>query len=449
MSRARLHALFGLAVTVVAVVALPSAVDACSCVSSSSCQRFAMSGVVFAGEVVDVKDAATNKVARLKVIRSYKGDAVAGETVTLTLPRGSSASCSLDVDPGDRYVIHGGRKAGQYSSSLCAGSYGLRSGDPLPDLPPPAGQVTGRLYRFTDVPGAYERNGVIGARVWVVTPDGPIETRTDGDGRFRLTGVPQGPRMVRFEVGPGEGAEERIDLQFAGDCAEVYAIPGPTGRVVGAVLDHTGTPVVDAKVYLSRPGEEKNLNRSTESGPSGTFDLRGLPPGPYIVGVGVHDAPSAKFPYVPVYLGDVNDPARAKTIEVGAGTTQAGAIRLGPPLALTSIAGEIVCRDGTQPAPDKAWLSAKRLSAVGVLTLPDTSGPPVAGKYTVRVLPGHRYAVVGEVWVLNRFGDGMDGYNARATNAIEVDADRPPAVLKFVAPFDKCDAPGGPVWDRR
>jgi hypothetical protein len=151
---------------------------------------------------------------------------------------------------------------------------------------------------------------------------------------------------------------------------------------------------------------------------------------------------------VPVFLGDVTDPARARRIEVGAGTTHVGAIRLGPPLRLTSIAGEIVCRDGTLPARNHAWLSAKRLEGAGMLTVPDTSGPPVGGRYTVRVLPGHRYAVAAEVWVLNRFKDGMDGYNARATDAIEVDADRPPAVLKFVAPFDKCDAPGGPVIDR-
>jgi hypothetical protein len=76
-------------------------------------------------------------VARLKVIRSYKGDAVAGETVTLTLPRGSSASCSLDAMVGARFVIFATVRDGVFSTNLCSGSHRIAPGTTPPELPAP------------------------------------------------------------------------------------------------------------------------------------------------------------------------------------------------------------------------------------------------------------------------------------------------------------------------
>lgn len=434
-----------------AFAAVPRLVEACSCVSMSPCQLYASAGAVFAGEVIDVVEPPVKgaKVARLKVLRSYKGDARVGETVTLSLPRGSSASCSLDTKPGDRYVVHGGGAAGQYGSSLCQGSYGLRPGDPLPELPVPGGQVTGQLYRFVSGARGNERPGIAGVRVWVVTEDGPIETRTDADGRFRLIGVPQGPRLVRFDVGGGERAEERINLQFKDDCAVVYASPEAAGGLIGSVLDRGGKGVANAYVYAWKANDtSRTWERSTETGPSGVFRMDALNAGTYHVAVGLRNAPHSKFPYVPVYYPGVADVQAARTVEIGADRVTLPAIRLGDPLALVQIPAEIVCRDGTRPA--SAFVTAERLGHSLPLLPKDYSGmTPKVGPYRVDVLPGYRFAVRGEVVVHTKFPDGMEGQWTLPTESVEVDsANFPKAPVRLSSTLDRCDRPDKIFVDR-
>src|SRR5262245_9519959 len=110
------------------LLAVPRRVDACSCVERSSCQRYASSSAVFVADVLGVAEPVTPgpKTTRMRVVRTYKGGPAVGETVTVTMPRGSTASCSLDVAAGKRYVIFGGGDRSVYSTSFCHGSYPLR-----------------------------------------------------------------------------------------------------------------------------------------------------------------------------------------------------------------------------------------------------------------------------------------------------------------------------------
>ena len=78
--------------------------------------------------------------------------------------------------------------------------------------------------------------------------------------------------------------------------------------------------------------------------------MSGLAAGSYVVGVGLSDAPSAKFPFLPVFHPGVADQASAKPVEIGTETVYLPAIRMRAPVPLVSIVGEIVCRDGTRPA---------------------------------------------------------------------------------------------------
>ena len=221
---------FLLPVLVLALLALPRLADACSCVERSSCQLFASADAVFVADVIDATEGATGpKRSRMRVVRAYKGTAKAGDEVTVTMPRGTSASCSLDVDAGDRYLIHADAGADGYSTSMCAGSHGLKATDPLPELPPPGGLVTGLLARHNGNGSNFKLLPIAGAPLWIVTPDGRIESKTDSDGRFRVSGVPPGKWTVRFDVGPTERAEASIELRSADDCAERYVATEPAG----------------------------------------------------------------------------------------------------------------------------------------------------------------------------------------------------------------------------
>ena len=130
--------MFRLLTLLLAVLALPRLADACSCVALLPSERYAKADAVFLGDVVEVTEVPRRKTVTLTVTRAYKGGMKAGETVTVVMPGGSSASCSLDVAKGARLVIYGRMDAGTVRTNLCQGSYRLQPGAPLPDLPPPA-----------------------------------------------------------------------------------------------------------------------------------------------------------------------------------------------------------------------------------------------------------------------------------------------------------------------
>ncbi len=227
-----------LLLVLVAVFAVaPRPADACSCMRSSPCQTYASADAVFAGDVLEVTEGPADgsaegpprlKLARLRVARAYKGPAGVGLVVTVEMPGGSSASCSLDIAPGSRFVIYGSLKAGRFSTNLCQGSHSLGAKAAWPALPPPGGVVSGRLMRpgsgVRDAPGP-----IPDVPVWIDVSGRRLASQTDADGRFRLTGVPAGTWTVHFDLGLSELADQKVELQSAEDCAEIYAAPRPAG----------------------------------------------------------------------------------------------------------------------------------------------------------------------------------------------------------------------------
>lgn len=425
------------------LLALPRLADACSCVPMSSCQRFASADAVFVADVIDVTEGATGpKRSRMRVVRAYKGTVKAGDEVTVTMPRGSSASCSLDVDAGDRYLIHAGADADRYSTSMCQGSHGLKKDDPLPELPPPGGVVTGTLARHNGDGSNFKLLPIAGVPLWIVTPDGRIESKTDSMGRFSVSGVPPGKWTVRFDVGPAERAEAGILLRAPQDCAEVIAMPRPAGRLIGSVFDHAGKPIAGARVYAKRTDDGSQwFGHDVETGPSGSFSMVGLAAGSYVVGVGLSNAPSTTFPFLPIFHPGVPDQASATPVEIGAETVYLPAIRMREPVPLASIVGEIVCRDGTRPA--SAFLTAERLPAPELFGNKEYGSESKEGRSVVRVVRGHRYAVRGEIMVKEPMPEGGFGSYALKTPPVEVDPDAPPPRLVLQSELEKCAEPGG------
>jgi RNA polymerase sigma factor (sigma-70 family) len=92
---------------------------------------------------------------------------------------------------------------------------------------------------------------------------------TGGDGTFRMTGV--APGRVGFYVDRGGG--KAVELAGGDDQDVTLEIPpGPT--VLGVVIDHLGTPVAGADVWLSQYGNERNGAVVARSDEKGEFSLR-------------------------------------------------------------------------------------------------------------------------------------------------------------------------------
>jgi hypothetical protein len=208
------------------LLAVPGVAEACSCLFSSPCQTYASADAVFAGDVVQVADSSGSgpKIVQLRVAKTYKGSIADGDVVTVEMPGGSSASCSLDIAPGSRVVVYSGVKNGSYTTSLCRGSYALAEDQPWPLLPPPGGTVSGQLIRVT-TDGRSAPQPVPAIPVWLEASGRRIAATTDADGAFRLTEVPAGSWTLRFDLGPSEVAEEQVTLRSVDDCAVVHVSP--------------------------------------------------------------------------------------------------------------------------------------------------------------------------------------------------------------------------------
>ncbi len=201
-----------LIVTLAATVVLTAAArpaTACSCVGPMGCGADDAT-VLFVGRILDVWTGPDRVVARFEVERAAKG-VYARQIVSIQTGRGGSAACSLDFNLGGRWLI-AAHEVGDGSAAAptlghdtrlgagyCGGSFFIRNGDPGPSFRSRS-DVGGRIERF----GASmsERQWMAGVRVWVETPTGVAETRSDKDGWFLLRDVPLRPaRPLHVDVG--------------------------------------------------------------------------------------------------------------------------------------------------------------------------------------------------------------------------------------------------------
>ena len=259
-----------------------------------------------------------------------------------------------------------------------------------------------------------------------------------------MTGVPLGPRMVRSDVAPGErrrGARSTCSSRTT--APRSTPTPSPTGRLIGAVLDHTGKPVTGADVSV-RPGRESRRHRPRD----GDRTIRSFTfPGSSPAAITCRWVASARPPTATrtsacsILASSIGRPRRSSPSATD--TVRLPATRLQPPVALSPIVAEIVCRDGTIPA--SAFLSAEQLPIAADRYGHKDFGSMASsdGRFTIRVVAGHRYLVRGEITVKEPMLDGGFGTYQLATRPVDVDPAAPPPRLVLRSELEKCAEPGG------
>ncbi len=205
---------------------------------------------------------------------------------------------------------------------------------------------------------------------------------TDQEGEFHIKGVPAGSYSLQAFapalIASGDNRNGRrpgVSVNLAeGETAEGIEISlQPGGVITGQVTGSDGQPLVQESVWLFLVGSvDQQLGRKQRiylpynfmftTDDRGVYRLFGLPPGRYIVGVGLDtSSPNARMNtgniYYPLtYHPDVTEETKATTIDVAHGSEATGVdIVLGRMSRGYSVSGRIVDAVSGKPVVGMAY----------------------------------------------------------------------------------------------
>ncbi|HKO36458.1 MAG TPA: carboxypeptidase regulatory-like domain-containing protein [Pyrinomonadaceae bacterium] len=188
---------------------------------------------------------------------------------------------------------------------------------------------------------------------------------TDGQGYFRITGLPPGQYQV-WAIAPSLIAEQQphpgspygsiksILLATNEDVANVDLKLASGAVITGRVTTVENKPVVEERVLLELLDENGNPRFGFFSGSfreemyrtddRGIYRVYGLPPGRYKVSVGHNPNEGLRSSLYPrTYYAAPSDPSKAAVIELKEGSDASGIdIKVEPPLVTFAVSGRIV-----------------------------------------------------------------------------------------------------------
>jgi hypothetical protein len=350
-----------------------SSADACSCMDPGPvCQAYWRTAAVFDGTVRGIDRTSRDEsiasrtthqlpelIVKLDVDRGWKGvDAGLVEVVTNEPDVGS---CGFDFKIGHRYLVFARGASDRLVVSRCSLTRefnGTGDGaDFLASLSKPA--TGGRAF------------GSIELSIKSFRPEGPsltrrpmnIPVRLMGGGRT-LTTTARAGRYEFFNVMPGQyeirialpkgyttwKPSRSVDISNPRACVRENFAVSPGGRITGQLVGSNRRSLANVHVELTGADAARELTEcpgaSARVEPDGFFELQGLPPGRYIVGINLRDLPSKWNPYPRyVYPGPGSPP---RIIELSLGQlADLGQWKLPPPLASVQLHGVVVWKDGT------------------------------------------------------------------------------------------------------
>jgi len=277
-----------------------------------------------------------------------------------------------------------------------------------------------------------------GVTIRAQSPQGNHEAKTDEIGAFRFVNLPPGKYNVRLVMPEHYEKQfdfdrDEIEVDVASGCfgTELYFRLHTSGRIAGRVIGANGKPVgreVQVAIIIADDADKPmpNLqNRNAYTDDLGYYLFDGVPPGRYLLGIGIAHAPTKNTPYPKIYYPAGNQPSQAKIIELAKGQKMNGMdFRLGTRLEAATIAGVVVDENGkpvTEADVDLYDLEDPDNSLFGVDVKTDKQG-----RFTIHCFKGRRYLV--HAW---KDEDYFAGTGKQSTPA-EVDTSKPSQPIKLI-----------------
>lgn len=346
--------------------ALASPAYACSCLDPGPpCQAYWNSSVAFSGTPLSVTrvevewkgNKMVQRLFRFRVEEAFRG--VEGKEVEV-LTGAWGGDCGYDFQPGTKYLVYGGRVQGKpwIGTSICTRTRPLS--EAAEDLSfmrgltgaAAGGEIYGSARRYSVNPetGVWEEAGAItGAKVTATSGGRSVDEVTDADGGYSFKGLTPGKYTVSVTLPPNLSPQEEqsVEVHDRG-CARIDYRAVLDGRIAGRVLDWRGQSPGTTTLDLLPMAEGKQLRALwaiTES--DGSFEFKDLPPGRYVLGVNVGDAPDKDLPYRTTFYSSASEQRAAEVITLGAGQHITGVVfHLPQPLSGRAITGVVVWPNG-------------------------------------------------------------------------------------------------------
>jgi len=402
------------------LIALPRVAHACSCIQAGpACQAFWKTDAVFDATVESIDRAVgpelslgqervsfPEKLVRMTVRQGLKGVTAAGPVDVYTAS--DAAACGYDFKVGQRYLVFAWKRPadGRWVASLCSATQQYDGTGPAADFvaslngPATGARVFGSVKTYER---HFDREHTSKERKVVATVRlvgaGREQKTTSRDGSFEFSALEAGRYELALEPPPGFASDyttRNIDLPNSRACQEESFSLAPAGGVTGLVLDAQGRPARDVRIELTGPETEvhpdyglASLDSTTRN--DGSFEMRGVPPGRYILGVNLKDLPSKYNPYARTVYP--SDGTAGTIVEIGStGMLDIGTWKLPPPLRVIPVRGVAVSEDG-KPVPAGTYIGAWDVTGNPVERARGAGGAQAAaeGSFTLELREGRTY----------------------------------------------------------
>lgn len=335
----------------------------CTCSRSQPpCDGVRKGATVFSGTVLSSRPGPSGRVADFMVVESFVGSIP--KTVTVRTGFGGG-DCGFDFKVGKTYLVYAGSSQdGGLGTGICSRTREVGEGkediEILRELK--VGGITKKSRLFGNAnwlskSGDYGVSSSPLADARIVANDShgrTVETRTDANGNYVFRGLRAGQYGLRLFYGANfeKAKGVQIGTTTKDRCVEqdFFAWVGP--RVTGKVIDDKGNPVVGIRViaaYYRNPDDEDSWSWfDGRSDQSGRFEVEGLTPGTYTVGVNFDGPTKKEFPFPPAFHPNVKDAKLAKRISIDEQKSYDGFdITVGTGLIPRTVSGIVVFPDGS------------------------------------------------------------------------------------------------------